>query len=346
MAQPQKYQREHDFTLDEPSDVSTSSLNREFDDIAVTTDGLRENLAKIQNDDSSLRAGIVTPESLSKEVVENINKVVKEANAVASDAAHKAVVAANSAEDSANSAQANADTCGRLVESAKANVEAVNSRAADVARMVEVTRPVIDGIDQVKTVCEHISEVSDVSSSIDDVRKVASDLEGEVQESGDEDYGSVADDVVPGVVTTGGSIYTVAQDIESVKSVAANIDSINKAAGAVDAVLAAKDVVVAASDRAAGSEQLSHDWAVKTDGLVADEDHSSKWYAEKAKEAANSAIEAADSATFQMVEQMVAFYNAYYGADLDYRDYLDEPKSELLADFYGFCEGYEGVTDV
>ena len=165
-------------------------------------------------------------------------------------------------------------------------------------------------------------------------------------ESGDEDYGSVLDEVSSGIVTTGGSIYTVAKDIESVKSVAANIDSINKAAGAVDAVLAAQDVVVAASDRAAEAEQLSHDWAVKTDGLVADEDYSSKWYAEKAKEAANSAIEAADSATFQMVEQMVAFYNAYYDADLDYRDYLDEPKSELLADFYGFCEGYEGVTDV
>lgn len=346
MAQPQKYQREHDFTLDEPSDVSTSSLNREFDDIAVTTDGLRENLAKIQNDDGSLRAGIVTPESLSKEVVENINKVVEEANAVASDAAHKAVIAANSAEDSANSAQANADTCGRLVESAKANVEAVNSRAADVARMIEVTRPVIDGIDQVKTVCKHISEVSDVSSSIDDVRKVASDLEGEVQESGDEDYGSVADDVLPGVVTTGGSIYTVAQDIESVKEVAANIEDVKKAAGAVDAVMDAKDVSVSAAESASESEKKSREWAVKTDGLVANEDYSSKWYAEKAKEAASSAIEAADSATFQMVEQMVAFYNAYYDADLDYRDYLDEPKSELLADFYGFCEGYEGVTDV
>ena len=82
------------------------------------------------------------------------------------------------------------------------------------------------------------------------------------------------------------------------------------------------------------------------DGKVEDEDYSSKWYAEKAQEAANAAIEAADNATFQMVEQMVAFYNAYYDTDLDYRDYLGTPKSELLTAFYGFCEGYEGVTTV
>ena len=108
----------------------------------------------------------------------------------------------------------------------------------------------------------------------------------------------------------------------------------------------AKNVSVSAAESASDSEKKSREWAVKMDAKVADEDYSSKWYAEKAKESANSAIEAADSAAFQMVEQMVAFYNAYYDADLDYRDYLDEPKSELLADFYGFCEGYEGVTDV
>ena len=85
---------------------------------------------------------------------------------------------------------------------------------------------------------------------------------------------------------------------------------------------------------------------MKTDGPVADEDYSSRWYAEKAQEAATAAIEAADSAYVQMLEQMVGFYNAYYDTDIDYRDYIGTPQSELLEAFYGFCEGYEGVTTV
>lgn len=55
MAQPKKYQRTKDFAVNTGSATDHPAINTEFDSVALTTDQIRANLAKIQSDDGSLR---------------------------------------------------------------------------------------------------------------------------------------------------------------------------------------------------------------------------------------------------------------------------------------------------
>ena len=53
MAQPPAYNREHNFVLDEEGSVNSQKLNAEFDNASTSINKIRENLAKLQNDDGS-----------------------------------------------------------------------------------------------------------------------------------------------------------------------------------------------------------------------------------------------------------------------------------------------------
>ena len=89
---------------------------------------------------------------------------------------------------------------------------------------------------------------------------------------------------------TGGNIKIVADNIEDVQKVGDLIDS-----GQVDPVInavetTAENVTKAkkSEDNAKASEGLAKDWAIKTDGLVNNEDYSAKYYAQQAKASADS----------------------------------------------------------
>lgn len=102
MAQPQKYDRTHDFEGDD--DLSKSALNTELDNVSISINGLRANLALIQNDDGSLKAGVVTIDSLAPDILDHMSGELKEA-------VERAATFADSASMSATAAiQANEDT--------------------------------------------------------------------------------------------------------------------------------------------------------------------------------------------------------------------------------------------
>lgn len=84
MAQPPSYNRQHNFVLDEEGSVNSPALNAEFDNASTSINKIRDNLAKIQSDDGSLKAGIVTRDALSVEVVK---EVVDEVEQVADNVA-------------------------------------------------------------------------------------------------------------------------------------------------------------------------------------------------------------------------------------------------------------------
>lgn len=79
MAQPPSYNRQHNFVLDEEGSVNSPALNAEFDNASTSINKIRDNLAKIQSDDGSLKAGIVTRDALSAEVVKEVVDEVEQA---------------------------------------------------------------------------------------------------------------------------------------------------------------------------------------------------------------------------------------------------------------------------
>ncbi len=95
MAQPQKYDRTHDFEGDD--DLSKSALNTELDNVSVSINGLRENLALIQNDDGSLKAGVVTIDSLAPDILDHMSGELKEAVESAATFANSASLSATAA---------------------------------------------------------------------------------------------------------------------------------------------------------------------------------------------------------------------------------------------------------
>ena len=97
MAQPQKYERQHDFEGDDADAINCTALNREFDNAAQTISQLRARQAKILRDDDTLSAGIVGVESLTEEATDFLTRSVDKKS-------EAALVAASEAGDSAEKA--------------------------------------------------------------------------------------------------------------------------------------------------------------------------------------------------------------------------------------------------
>lgn len=140
-------------------------------------------------------------------------------------------------------------------------------------------------------VADNIDDVNTVADNIGDVNIVGGDLEGSFKPPQLTDMGRVGTGSTEEIVITGGNIKTVADNIADVQKVGDLIDS-----GQVDTVINAveatnQNVTKAkqSEDNAKASELLAKDWAVKTDGMVNNEDYSAKYYAQQAKSSADSA---------------------------------------------------------
>ena len=163
----------------------------------------------------------------------------------------------------------------------------VTQMHAEVASNTQVVR---DNIDAIDTVSDNIEDVKTVSTNIADVNIVGGDLEGTITAPKFTDMGRVGTGSTGEVTVTGGNIKIVADNIADVQKVGDLIDS-----GQVDTVInavetTAENVTKAkqSEDNAKVSEGLAKDWAVKTDGLVNNEDYSAKYYAQQAKTSADS----------------------------------------------------------
>ena len=172
--------------------------------------------------------------------------------------------------------------------------EDVTQKHSEVTDMyntvVEKADAVVDASEEIKIVANNIEDVKTTATNIEDVNIVAGDLEGSIDVEGSTDMGMVGDPESPSMSITGGNIKTVADNIEDVQKVGDLIDS-----GQVDTVInavetTAENVTKAkqSEDNAKVSEGLAKDWAVKTDGLVNNEDYSAKYYAQQAKTSADS----------------------------------------------------------
>lgn len=163
--------------------------------------------------------------------------------------------------------------------------------------LMENTQVIEDNIDAINTVSDNIEDVKNVSNNMPDIDIVSGDLEGTITAPKFTDMGRVGTGKTEEVTVTGGNIKIVADNITDVQKVGDLIDS-----GQVDTVINAvettsqnvtkakqsEDNAKASETNAKTSENLAKDWAIKTDGLVNNEDYSAKYWAQQAKSSADS----------------------------------------------------------
>lgn len=314
MAQPQKYERSHDFAHDEPSNIEVSALNSEFDGVSVSIEGIRENLAIIQNDDGSLVHGIVKLETLGADVMKAFSGVATDATAAAVSAASRAEEAAGSAVRASNAAATSEATVKRLEESTRINAEATAATTAKFVEQVKTAAPIMDNIEHVITVSGNISDVKNVSNGLIDIKTVAGDLTGGKCTPAKFSAGRLTDEPAQDCTAEGGNIKTVADHIVAVDKVAGAVDdgTLEKAANSVGAsaenarraeaaqagaesanasAQSAKTSAAGSATSAGSSATLAKKWATQMGTPVEGDLYSSKHYAEIASGAAGSSSE-------------------------------------------------------
>lgn len=314
MAQPQKYERSHDFAHDEPSNIEVSALNSEFDGVSVSIEGIRENLALIQNDDGSLVHGIVKLETLGADVMKAFSGVATDATAAAVSAASRAEEAAGSAVRASNAAATSEATVKRLEESTRINAEATAATTAKFVEQVKTAAPIMDNIEHVITVSGNISDVKNVSNGLIDIKTVAGDLTGGKCTPAKFSAGRLTDEPAQDCTAEGGNIKTVADHIVAVDKVAGAVDdgTLEKAANSVGAsaenarraeaaqagaesanasAQSAKTGAAGSATSAGSSATLAKKWATQMGTPVEGDLYSSKHYAEIASGAAGSSSE-------------------------------------------------------
>ena len=311
MAQPQKYERSHDFAHDEPSNIEVSALNSEFDGVSVSIEGIRENLAIIQNDDGSLVHGIVKLETLGADVMKAFSGVATDATAAAVSAASRAEEAAGSAVRASNAAATSEATVKRLEESTRINAEATAATTAKFVEQVKTAAPIMDNIEHVITVSGNISDVKNVSNGLIDIKTVAGDLTGGKCTPAKFSAGRLTDEPAQDCTAEGGNIKTVADHIVAVDKVAGAVDdgTLEKAANSVGAsaenarraeaaqagaesanasAQSAKTSAAGSATSAGSCATLAKKWATQMGTPVEGDLYSSKHYAEQASNAAGS----------------------------------------------------------
>ena len=172
--------------------------------------------------------------------------------------------------------------------------------------LMENTQVIEDNIDAINTVSDNIEDVKNVSNNMPDIDIVSGDLEGTITAPKFTDMGRVGTGKTEEITVTGGNIKIVADNIEDVQKVGDLIDSgqvdtvINAVETTAENVTKAKqseDNAKASETNAKASENLAKDWAIKTDGLVNNEDYSAKYWAQQAKGSADSTAGSAEEIT-------------------------------------------------
>lgn len=125
MPQPQAFERQTDFTERDGDDTDHPALNQELDAVALSIEGVRDNLALIQRDDGGLKNGIVTADTIAPNAFDAVfDEAIGEAQAAAAAAQISAVNADDARDDVAASATAAATS---------ANAAALNATSASAS---------------------------------------------------------------------------------------------------------------------------------------------------------------------------------------------------------------------
>lgn len=229
MAQPQRYERQHNFAADD--EINKSELDAEFDRASLSINGLRAYLALIMADDGTLLPGVVKAVNLDEDVFDRFQDEMVEASAItqqyADSAARHAQIALENAEIAVEA--------GKKGEQILTQADAVARNTEVVLEAAELIQEIAPENGALKRVSEELDQIKTTASHANEVHVVGQDLLGFNAKY--LSMGKITDPVDSVTQVNDGYIYTVAisidsvqktgQSIESVKTVADNIDNLN-----------------------------------------------------------------------------------------------------------------------
>ena len=210
MAQPLPYNREHNFVLDEEGVVNSQALNTEFDNASLSINKIRENLATIQNDDGSLRAGIVTLDVLSSDVVKDVAEATEKAAQSAAITLEQAVAASEKIVRLDESVTSNANSVALMKNSVDVSERNVSSLAAQVNEFS----------DELMLVADNITDIDAIGTNITAIQAVSNDLRGlPIYRF---DCGPISEPLTP-ANGIGGVLQICAENIDIIREVAESL---------------------------------------------------------------------------------------------------------------------------
>ena len=179
-------------------------------------------------------------------------------------------------------------------------------RAQDIKEQIQTAAgDVIAVTDQIKIVADNITDINITADNVDSINTIADDIVSSSDVSYSQDYGDLDDTgSAPPTAITGGIIKTVADNIQPIKAVGQLIES-----GQVQIVIASVETtsanVTAAQQAQALAEEarnkahesdvsaerasgIAKNWANYMDSTVDGSEYSAKYYAQQAKNTADS----------------------------------------------------------
>ena len=188
-------------------------------------------------------------------------------------------------------------------------------RAQDIKEQLQTAAgDVIAVTDQIKIVADNITDINITADNVNSINTIADDIISSSDVSYSQDYGDLDDTgSTPPTAISGGVIKTVADNIQSVKAVGQLIESgqvqtvidsvettsanVTAAQTAQSSAQNARDTAQQHANTASSNATLAKNWAIKMDGTVDGSEYSAKYYAQQAKNTADSV----DASTTQIV---------------------------------------------
>lgn len=271
--QASKYERETDFTEQSSDETDHVALNKEFDGIAQSVNGLRDNLALIQQDDGKLATGIVIADNLAPDFLHDlIEEVAGNVSGIADEVAQQAQ-AATLAALSAKQSEASAATSAASALASR-NASALNAQSANESATAAYASK--NAADDAKTAAQ--------SGAVTATTKAAETVVSA-------NAATVSKDAAAVSATTASTkaAQAAASEANAGTSAAASAASKQAAALSESNAVTSAGAALASKTNAADSAALAASWAVYLGGPVAGGEYSARYWAGRASEAAQGA---------------------------------------------------------
>lgn len=263
MSQAPKYERGKNFAEDYGNETDHAAINMELDAVAASVDALRANQAILQNDDGSLRQGIVTVDSvdsalkdaLSANIVSQVQSSVLEAQNSASAATTAATIAQNSerAAETAQSAAEQARNAAQL-NAAASSSSAASANTAATSAGNSATAAANSAASASASATSAGNSATSAASSAATATTAAANAGSSATSAG----GSAVAAVTAATNATGSAIAAANSASEAATSAASALASRN-AASASAASVDADNIVHRAGDEAIAGKKSFHD---------------------------------------------------------------------------------------